>query len=321
MLSNVCRHSVILFLQASAIMQRFKQHAQEEVVVPPTITHNHSAASLGPSSTDVKSSGYIMSSSGGALPREEEYKLEYWGRYEVPSPASSTIDQVVIIDTLVSKYREAANLVKFRGKKRSFGSKFMRNRGQLESSESVVGTASLTSLTSTPSLTSVTSMTDATNPSVEGDSSASSSPKKSRHSTDGSDNSDVSITLTPSSPPPTISLPDGGGVACDGSTSPEDPSDQHTSCNQTLSQSSEATRPRPESSDFDTIPELRDLKTSTEFQALSLKPEATPSSTVQTQQKVRLLFSGVNVMVVTEQTEHVILKKSIRNIACCAQVI
>lgn len=290
-------------------MTEFKEHAQEEVVVPPTITHNQTTGALGSNSADMKSSGYIMSSSqSGGVPREEEYKLEYWGKYEVPPPASSNSDQVMIIDVLVSKYREAVyGLGKFRTKKRSFGAKFMRNSSK---GPSPVGTEAVDAL-SASSTTSVES---------EGDS-ATNSPSslhpKPMCSADSSDSSDISISLTPSSPPP----PEEG---CDSSTSPEDPADHHTSCKQSVvpnvSSVVKSSDTRPESSDFDTIPELANLKSTTEFQALSLKATSGASGAVQSQQKVRLLFSGVNVVVVTEQTEHVILRKSIRNIACCAQV-
>lgn len=301
-------------------MTEFKEHAKEEVMVPPTITQDHPTGAFGSNVTDTKSSGYIMSSSqNGGVPREEEYKLEYWGRYEVPPPGSSNNDQVMIIDTLVSKCREAvsgsATLGKFR-KKRTFGSKFMRHTSKGLASS--VGTEDVDSLSAT-STTSIES---------EGDSIATNSiscaPLKSTSSIDSSDSSDVSITLTPSSPPP----PPEEEVACDSSTSPEDPADHHTPFKQStliptassVVNPSNATTQRSDSSDFDTLPELANLKSSTEFQALSLKATSGASGSVQCQQKVRLLFSGVNVVVVTEQTEHVILRKSIRNIACCAQV-
>lgn len=288
-------------------MTEFKVHAQEEVVVPPTITHNQSTGALD-NLADVKSSGYIMSSQNGGLPREEEYKLDYWGKYEVPPPATSNSDQVIIIDTLVSKYRETV-YGKFRSKKRSFGAKFMRNSNK--GSPSSAGTEGVDSLSATSS-TSLES---------EGESTSAISvchaPVKPMCSTDSSDSSDMSITLTQTSPPLTE----------DSSTSPEDPADQHSSCKQSIiPKTSSATNlpsnARPESSDFDTIPELANLKSTTEFQALSFKTISGSSGTVQSQQKVRLLFSGVNVVVVTDQTEHEheILRKSIRSIACCAQV-
>lgn len=272
-------------------MTEFKEHAQEEVAVPPTITHNHSTVAEDTNTADMKSSGFIMSSlHSGGLPREEEYKLEYWGRYEVPAPASSNSDQVMIIDTLVSKYRDAM-FGKFRSKKRSFGAKFSVRKDPAKSLANAASTEAVDSL-STVSSTSLES---------DGDSPA---QHKAKGSYDSSDSSDISITLTPSSPPPSEG---------DSSVSPEDPADQHTSVkqNNTVNHS--------ESSDFDTLPELASLKSTTEFQALSLKGPADGGG-VQSPQKVRLLFSGTNVVVVTEQTENVLLRKSIRNIACCAQV-
>ena len=273
-------------------MTEFKEHAQEEVTVPPTITHNHSTVAEDGNAADMKSSGFIMSSlHNGGLPREEEYKLEYWGRYEVPAPASSNTDQVMIIDTLVSKYRDAM-FGKFRSKKRSFGAKFSVRKDPAKSLPNVSSTEAVDSL-STVSSTSLES---------EGDSPA---QHKAKGSNDSSDSSDISITLTPSSPPP---VPTSEG---DSSVSPEDPADHHTS----MKQSNPVNH--SESSDFDTLPELASLKSTTEFQALSLKGSA---EGLRSPQKVRLLFSGTNVVVVTDQTEDIVLRKSIRNIACCAQV-
>lgn len=303
-------------LQAAKIMMEFKEHAQEEVTVPPTITHNL-GSTMDSSSADIKSSGYIMSTSSqsSGLSQEEEYKLEYWGKYEIPSLDSANYDQVAIIDTLVSKCREA--MPKHRTKKRSFGSKFMGR----SMSKPPLGHGGLDAVDSSASLSAASISSVESEEDSMTTSSVSLAQKSVAYSINGSDSSDVSLTLTPSSPPP----PE---VRQSSSTSPDDPADHHVSCTQALrSAGSSASlhsqlRQRTESTDFDTLPELANLKSSTEFQALSMSVSGsgTGVATVQSQQKVRLLFSGVSVVVAVEQTQHIILKKSIRNIACCAQV-
>ena len=72
---------------------------------------------------------------------------------------------------------------------------------------------------------------------------------------------------------------------------------------------------RSDSMEFDTIPELPSLQDSLEFQALSEgSPLLLPS------QKVKLIFSGLSVMLVSAISGERIMKKSIRYVACCAQV-
>lgn len=314
-------------------MREFKEHSEEEVTVPPTISHNLSSSS--PLPVDDKSSGYIMSRSlNGSFPRQEEYKLEYWGRYEVPPPASGTSDQVVLIDTLVAKFREAAG-TKIRPKKRSFGSRFMyRNSSAKVSAAEGAG-----------------SPVDADKSSL-GDAKDTSCPQA-KNPRNIPEKQDIPITFTLPSPTgeeePEEEEGEGEGGSLRGaSTSPEDPADHHSSCHQTtdphssghqttssanlanhhsschelavttpteLTSTAEPNgRIRTESTDFDTLPELANLKGSSEFQALSLKKS---SGSVQ---PVRLLFSGVSVLVYPHQSQEVILKKSIQHIACCAQV-
>ena len=64
------------------------------------------------------------------------------------------------------------------------------------------------------------------------------------------------------------------------------------------------------SSEFDTLPELANLKDTLAFQALSLTQHL----------KVKLMFSGLTVAMVSEQGEEQILNLNVRNISCCAQV-
>lgn len=326
--------------QAAKIMTEFKEHSQEEVSVPPTISYNLSSPLL----MDGKSSGYIMSrSQNGSLPRREEYKLEYWGRYEVHPPASRNTDQVELIDSLVAKLREVpssagSTLSKFRTKKRSFGSRFMSR-----SSAAKVGVEDVDSVANAGQVAGSMEPLD-----------AKSSPSQTRPCRSNSEGQDgLDITVTAASPTPDEE--EGS------STSPEDPADHHSSCPQmtaSTNPTSQTTNPadhhllshdapnpadhqdtpnpanqlslqgtiipanasklndrvRTESSGFDTIPELANLKSSSEFQALSLQ------GTHGAVQKVRLLFSGVSVMVYLQHSEQIILKKSIQNIACCAQV-
>ena len=72
---------------------------------------------------------------------------------------------------------------------------------------------------------------------------------------------------------------------------------------------------RSDSMEFDTIPELPSLQDTLEFKALSEgSPLLLPS------EKVKLIFSGLSVMLVSEKSGERIMKKSIRYVACCAQV-
>lgn len=303
-------------------MTEFKVHSQEEVTVPPTVSYNLSSSS--PLNVDGKSSGYVISSSqNGSIPRQEEYKLEYWGKYEVPAPSSGSTDQVVLIDTLVAKYRDVTGTIlgKFRTKKKSFGSRFMHRNSSKVSAGDDVG-----ALDAGDSSHSLEALRD-----VDGEANA--------------EGEEIPITFTAS---PTGEEEDGEGEGegsshQGASTSPEDPAEQHTSYSQTTSSADQAQlcpgdqppadlvdhhssmtvptepngRGRTESTGFDTLPELANLKGSSEFQALSLKKSSTRGQSVQ---HVRLLFSGVTVLVHPQQSQHVILKKTIQNIACCAQV-
>ena len=361
-------------------MTEFKEHSQEEVTVPPTINHNMTSSS--PSPMDGKSSGFIMSRSH-SFPRQEEYKLDYWGRFEVSPPASGNIDQVVLVDTLVAKYRDelGSSGSKFRSKKRSFGSRFMRSSTTKVSSSigvegAEVGLESLsdTSLKGSPRDSPSDSPSQARHSpsqlSEPGD-----SPVLLRDSRRNSDGQDIPITFTAASPTHEEGEEGEGSSHREPSTSPEDPADHHSmciqaSCDQTatshdqtatshdqtatshdqtatshdqtatshdqtatshdqttmslvvnhrseLATPTNAAEPngrvRSVTSDFDTLPELANLKGSTEFQALSLKG-------AHTVQKVRLLFSGVSVVVYLQQSQQIVLKKLIQNIACCAQV-
>ena len=74
---------------------------------------------------------------------------------------------------------------------------------------------------------------------------------------------------------------------------------------------------KSESSDFDTLPELASLQDSPEFQGLSQK---NLSARKHLNQNVKLVFSGLTVKVVLEESGEELLKRKIRTIVCCAQV-
>ena len=298
---------MVSVLQADKIMAGFKEHAQEEIAVPPTVTHNHHA-----SSANIKSSGYIMSSHSDPFPQGagEEYKLEYLGKYEVPPPATSSSDQVKIIDSLVAKVREGmavsdgSQSSKTRSRIKSFGAKLKRSSVTTKPPLPTTGTDHVDS----ESIACSNAVSDVAGGTQDTGSISSTSSEQQMQA-----GSDVSITLTSSSPEERAADNSDGDIP----TSPDDPADQHTAYKQSSPDFSTKDRQVSESTDFDTIPELVNLQTSSEFQALSLK---VGSNKPFQNQKVRLTFSGVSVVVVTEEMGEIVLKKSIRTVACCAQV-
>ena len=68
-----------------------------------------------------------------------------------------------------------------------------------------------------------------------------------------------------------------------------------------------------EQTDYDVLPDLDNLRGTPEFQALGSVSDLP-------QQSVRLVFSGFCVSVLLEESGELLLKRSIRTIACCAQV-
>lgn len=268
-------------------MAKFKQHAQEEVAVPPTVTHNFSSSSSFGSAEHAQSAGFILTHhpSTASQPKGEEYKLEYYGRHEVPPPATATSDQVEIIDSLVSKISDGGHK---RSKKLNFR---LRKRANSKTAPTVgVDTVDGDHINDSTTNSSSSSLTVV---------------------------SDVSIIIK-SGVSPTEHSEGGVESGEELPSSPLDPADQHCSCSQPLKiANGHLKHHSSDSADFDTLPELANLESSTEFQALSLK---TAEGWPVISQKVRLMFSGVSVVVLTEHTNEIILKKSIRNIACCAQV-
>ena len=99
--------------QAALIMNKFKKHAKEEVAVGSTVSRSAT------SPADLKkSSGLIFapptltstsSASNKASSKDTmvcEYHLDYVGKFEVPSPATSNENQVETVDNIVAKLRE-----------------------------------------------------------------------------------------------------------------------------------------------------------------------------------------------------------------------
>ena len=68
-----------------------------------------------------------------------------------------------------------------------------------------------------------------------------------------------------------------------------------------------------EQADYDVLPDLDNLRSTPEFQALGQLSDLP-------HQKVRVVFSGFCVSVLLEESGELLLKRSIRTIACCAQV-
>ncbi len=280
-------------------MVRFKQQAEEEIAVPAMVTHNLRSSSSSLPLADMKSSGYIISSHNGppssGSSGSDEYRLEYLGKHQVPLTASNdSMDQVELIDALVAKVREATR-GKGKGRKKGFGSRF---RGKNAKPPLPVGTNEGVVL---PGSEDVRDSRHSSYSSYTRHASSSSSSSSERQS-------EVDINITSSSPlypkdhtllPPNEDLPGGGCGVPEGSSSSQENSPE--------------LREKKPSSEFDTIPELANLQASTEFQALSNRRGVAF-------QKVRLLFTGVSVVVLTEDTGEIVLKKSVKSIACCAQV-
>lgn len=75
-------------------------------------------------------------------------------------------------------------------------------------------------------------------------------------------------------------------------------------------QGEEAVRSDSLTSEYDTLPELANLKDSYAFQALSLTQN----------HRVKLVFSGLTVVIFSERGGEQLLNLHLRNISCCAQV-
>ena len=344
-------------------MNKFKQHAKEEVSVGSTISRGAN------SSSDLKkSSGFIFappsqqmtaavsnSNRGSVEDRTRcEYHLEYVGKFDVTSPVSSKETQVETVDNIVARLKENQKngttlLPKAKPKRRSLSAMLKSiGKGSSRDTDSVDGIAASNSASSL--------LDDETF--VTNEHSASSLSLHSQELEEGS-STDISVTITAASPdlltPPMDAhrpMPQENGSTSgitngsaserereEGSSSPlvleglerkengteeENKTDVRngSSSNQdTAGQNGEELEEETAaairglvratsdsmSSEFDTLPELANLRDSLAFQALS-------------QQKVKLVFSGLTVAMVSEQGDEQILNLNVRNISCCAQV-
>ena len=300
-------------------MSKFKVHAREEVSIGSTISRDKI------SDLPMTSSGLIFSSSLKHHPPDNktqtktlgdsEYSAQFLGKYEVPPPSSSKDTQVQTIDKLVVKLKENYQLKMSKGKK-GFGW-----RGKLASSSSsslrsysadngdsvtaegdkhvsVSRSRSNTSDVSQPPPPPVFSITGENGHSIDGHVQTTEHVQTTGHVRNGGvsrqiSEQEISDQVDVGTVPEISDQVDVGTVPCEDL--------RHDSVTSDISM------------EFDTIPELSSLQDTPVFQSLCGPP---PLSS----QRVRLVFSGMVVMLVCQETGERVLKKSIRNIACCAQV-
>ena len=371
-------------------MNKFKRHAKEEVSVGTTISRGSN------SSFDLKkSSGLIFAppsqqttavtaaassssprskrSSGGGRDRTLcEYQLEYIGKFEVSSPATSKETQVETVDNIVAKVKENRRngttvLPKAKPKRRSFSS-MLKSIGKASSSRDTDSVDGIAASNSASSLLD----DEAFETNEHSMSSLSLHSQELEEGTCSSSTTDISVTVTSASPdlltPPTDvhrpmpqengSSTTSGGTTDGGSTASEREGGKRENSSSPLvleglkengimeeenkvvvaavrngsgsdvdvvpGQNSEGLEEETvaairglvratsdsASSEFDTLPELANLRDTPAFQALSLIQH----------QKIKLMFSGLTVTMVTEQGEEQILNLNVRSISCCAQV-
>lgn len=316
-------------------MAQFKQHVKEEVIIPATInSSSDSTSSIASSSIKSdssaapvpKSSGYIMSlqhkhpseegGSGQQTTQGDSHKLIYLGNYEISSPAVTGDGQVQIIDSLVARVREViaaeVNLQRKSSlKKRSIGARLRSRSVSNNKSSPPLGVKPSVTKSSPPLCRESSSSSDGSHGSSEQQQQAQPGARV------------IDISVVPPMSPTEVQL-DNAADLCPPSNGDElinrEEFQEGESQLFTSSQMPTSAQPRKisENADFDTIPELVNLQKSTEFQALSSSltlGKAKPSSI-----KVRLMFSGVHVVVVAEESNDVLIKESIKTIACCAQV-
>jgi len=275
-------------------MKKFKLHAQEEVSVGSTISHGKA------SDLPTESSGLIFSSSTKHHPPDSapqgkegsEFTVQFLGKFEVPSPSTGTDTQVQTIDKIVTKLKETyLNDKRTAKSKKGLGTRLKEKLAATKyGSHLVPGSEGV----------------DSGPLSQEEDDVLYSSSDPSLHSQDSE--SDVSIRVTTISPDlPIVSAADEAINGGDESNSLKIRKDSEQSISTTLDVSFDTF-------DFDTIPELSSLQDSAMFQSLS-QPHMLPSK------RVVLVLSGMTVVLKSEDGNERLLKKSIRNIACCGQVL
>ena len=376
-------------------MNKFKKHAKEEVSVGSTVSRSAT------SPADLKkSSGLIFhppsasqttaaaSNHGRASSREDtklcEYCLEYVGKFEVPSPATSSENQVETVDNIVAKLRENQSNGSFRAKpKRRSLSAMLKGIGKT-SSTNVRDSDSIDGMAASNSATSLLDEGGATSLDAK-DSQCSltlqSHDEEEEEEEGGGENStDLTVTITatsseeelltsPTNTHRSVSQTDvvdaNGYKEEDGTptcnlSEPLSGRDQEKEGEKKQNGAEEMKAALPNgslpggsggsgeleatgkkdgqkrdgvdvpdggggsglgvfhassdsvSSEFDTLPELANLRDSYAFQALSHAGQQT--------QKVKLVFSGLMVTMFAERGEEQLLRLHVRNISCCAQV-
>ena len=311
--------------------------------------------------------------SGGGRDRTLcEYQLEYIGKFEVSSPATSKETQVETVDNIVAKVKENRRngttvLPKAKPKRRSFSS-MLKSIGKASSSRDTDSVDGIAASNSASSLLD----DEAFETNEHSMSSLSLHSQELEEGTCSSSTTDISVTVTSASPdlltPPTDvhcpmpqengSSTTSGGTTDGGSTASEREGGKRENSSSPLvleglkengimeeenkvvvaavrngsgsdvdvvpGQNSEGLEEETvaairglvratsdsASSEFDTLPELANLRDTPAFQALSLVQH----------QKIKLMFSGLTVTMVTEQGEEQILNLNVRSISCCAQV-
>ena len=367
-------------------MNKFKRHAKEEVSVGSTISRGSNS-----SFDSKKSSGLIFappsqqttaavaaaSSSSSGSPRSKrgsgsgrdrtlcEYQLEYVGKFEVSSPATSKETQVETVDNIIAKVTENRRngttvLPKGKSKRRSFSS-MLKSIGKGSSSRDTDSVDGIAASNSASSLLD----DEAFETNEHSTSSLSLHSQELEEGNCSSSTTDISVTVTSASPdlltpPMDVHRPmpqENGslsGTTDGGSTTSEREERRRENLSsplvlkglkengvleeenkvevaavrnssgsdvdavgrngERLEEETVAAIRRlvratsvSASSEFDTLPELANLRSTLAFQALSLK-------------KIKLMFSGLTVTMVTEQGEEQILNLNVRSISCCAQV-
>ena len=292
-----------------------------------------------------------------------EYHLEYVGRFDVPSPATSSETQVETVDNIVAKLREnQKNGSKGKPKRRSLTAMF-KNIGK-QSASSGRDSDSVDGMAASNSASSLLGEDDGLVFATNGHSASCTSLHSQEEDGEGSC-TDVSVVVTSASPVENLTSPidvhrpmsqtDGdirtivtNGCEKEANSSPnsrrvdrrelgEEEGERVADGTKAAAGNGVVETASPQSSkengrelddggggkavrtfsrmasdsvssSFDTLPELATLKDTYAFQALSQN------------QKVKLVFSGLTVAMLSEQGGEQLLNLHVRNISCCAQV-
>ena len=303
-------------VQASKIMNHFKQHAKEEISLQAPVsdhahtTRPHDNTLMGGSSAYVLSLcgeggtelGGKQETSGKPPIRGDTYKLVFLGKYQMPMPVNTGSVQVELIDVLVAKVKEAlaARATNSQpGVRKSIGSRLLGR-------------------TSKPSP--FLRRSSVGKPQGDSDRRASAGDQGGQigrsRGKEGTGCDDILSSSAPSSMSERRSRKSREKEEDKSSRSGEEQDPVRLSAARTH-----------ENGDFDIIPELGNLQQSEEFRALSGAAATSDSLEMNNVEKctvnVRVLlhFTGSNVLAVAEESTNLVFKKSIKTIACCAQVL